>query len=147
MGEDAANAAAAAMDDPYADEETRGHQSIDTYRKLVGKEIGGVEVLLKLVGTPLDRLKDSFQLLLPTGTREDLVQILDMKGMKQAEQGAVIEQIPVAAAEPGGAGAAGGLAGAAAGKSTKRTKQTFWKMVGGEMVGQVANKFGRDHNN
>ena len=45
------------------------------YHKLVAKEIGRVEVLLKLVGTPTDRLKDSFGLLWPTGTRDDLIQV------------------------------------------------------------------------
>ena len=70
MGEQEALAASARNDDddPYGDNaEAQGHQSIDTYRKLVNKEIGRVEILLKLVGTPVIHLKESFGLLWSNG--------------------------------------------------------------------------------
>ena len=75
MGEQDA-AATPNDDDPYAEPmETQGHQSIDTYNKLLGKEIGRVEILLKLVATPVMHLKESFGLLWSNGSREDLVQV------------------------------------------------------------------------
>lgn len=62
------------------------------YLKLVQHEIGHIEVMLKLIGTPEDKLLESFRLMWPTGEARDLLQILAAKGLSKREQHLTLER-------------------------------------------------------
>lgn len=50
-----------------------------SYGKIIQREIRKVEVQLKLVATDEERLVDSFKILWPDGTPNDLARVLDLK--------------------------------------------------------------------
>lgn len=78
----------------------------------VGREMGRVEALLKVVGSRPDNLVDNFFTLLPSGTAADFQRILDIKVLKRPEQQAVSDAFSRRLAR-GPAGAASGQAAAA----------------------------------
>jgi hypothetical protein len=65
------------------------------YVKVVQKQFGKIETLLKLVGTPLDLLIDNFKVQWIGGTASDLQIVLSVKGLKRTEQAAVLEKFGV----------------------------------------------------
>lgn len=65
------------------------------YVKVVQKQFGKIETLLKLVGTPLDLLIDNFKVQWVGGTALDLQVVMSVKGMKRIEQAAVLEKFGV----------------------------------------------------
>jgi len=60
--------------------------------KVVQKQFGKMETLLKLVGTPIDLLIDNFRVQWVGGTALDLQIVTSLKGMKRMEQAAVLEK-------------------------------------------------------
>lgn len=63
------------------------------YTKTVSKEFGRIEVLLKLVGTPLELLPDMFKSTWTNGTSNDLQLIMDMKGLPKKDQNSILEKV------------------------------------------------------
>eukprot|EP00611_Tribonema_gayanum_P022026 TRINITY_DN4353_c0_g1_i2.p1 TRINITY_DN4353_c0_g1~~TRINITY_DN4353_c0_g1_i2.p1 ORF type:complete len:360 (-),score=131.75 TRINITY_DN4353_c0_g1_i2:204-1256(-) len=64
-----------------------------TYSKYVTKQMGKIEMVLKLIGAPSDRLVEQFRIMWPDGTGADLQAIMNLKGMKRAEQMTVLETL------------------------------------------------------
>lgn len=65
------------------------------YTKMVQKQLGRIEVLLKLVGTPLDMLITNFKGLWIGGTTADFQTVLALKGLKRNEQATMLEKFGV----------------------------------------------------
>jgi vacuolar protein sorting-associated protein 53 len=65
------------------------------YTKLVQKQFGRIETLLKLVGTPLDLLIDNFRVQWVGGSALDLQVVLSLQGLKRPEQAKMLEQFGV----------------------------------------------------
>lgn len=63
------------------------------YTKMVQKQFGRLETILKLVGTPLSLLIDNFKVQWPGGTSSDLTVIMSLKGMKRTEQAMMLEKL------------------------------------------------------
>jgi len=57
-----------------------------TYVKFVTKHLAKIEMVLKLVGTPTEMLVERFKIMWPDGSRQDLVVVCGLKGLKKAEQ-------------------------------------------------------------
>ena len=55
------------------------------------KKMGEIELLLKLVGTPVEMLVEVFKQQKPDGTLKDLSQIMTMKGLKRLQQTEIFE--------------------------------------------------------
>ena len=63
------------------------------YTKLVQKQFGKIETLLKLVGTPVDMLIENFKSVVAGGgTAAELQIVMNLKGMKRPEQVAYLEK-------------------------------------------------------
>lgn len=62
------------------------------YTKMVQKQFGRMETILKLVGTPLELLIDNFKVQWPGGTSSDFAIVMSLKGMKRPEQAAMLEK-------------------------------------------------------
>jgi hypothetical protein len=62
------------------------------YTKMVQKQFKGIETLLKLTGTPVDLLIDVFRDQWAGGSALDLQTVMSLKGMKRAEQAAMLEK-------------------------------------------------------
>lgn len=56
-----------------------------TYAKLVEREIGKGEAMLKVVLTPVDKCVETYQSLIPGGSAGDLQRILEIKGLQRAQ--------------------------------------------------------------
>ena len=81
------------------------------YTKMVQKQFGKIEMLLKLVGTPNELLIDNFKVQWLNGNPHDLQVIMNLKGMKRNEQIGYLEKFgvdPVSAVK----GVTAGLTGA-----------------------------------
>ena len=65
------------------------------YTKMVQKQFGRIETLLKLVGTPNDLLIDNFKVQWANGTQADLQSVLVLKGLKRNEQTAMLEKFGI----------------------------------------------------
>lgn len=63
-----------------------------SYTRLVTREIGKAESLLKVILSPSDGLGDTFRALLPEATLSEFRQVLELKGIKKAEQTALAEE-------------------------------------------------------
>jgi hypothetical protein len=63
------------------------------YTKLTSARCALIENLLKLVATPEGMLFDRFQMLWPDGRTADLLSIMALKGMKRAEQQALLDKM------------------------------------------------------
>lgn len=61
------------------------------YVRDVTKDMGNIELLLKLVGTPVEMLVEVFRQQKPDGTLKDLSQIMTMKGLKRPQQTELLE--------------------------------------------------------
>ncbi|CAB9526435.1 sorting-associated protein 53 homolog [Seminavis robusta] len=62
------------------------------YTKMIHKQFGRIETLLKLVGTPADLLIDVFKVQWPGGSALDLQSVMSLKGMKRTDQAAILEK-------------------------------------------------------
>jgi vacuolar protein sorting-associated protein 53 len=82
------------------------------YTKMVQKQFGKIETLLKLVGTPVELLLDNFRVQWPDGTSTELQTIMSLKGLKRNEQNPVLEKfgMDLSTAMKGAAAAATGAA-------------------------------------
>lgn len=57
-----------------------------SYNKFVGREMGKAEALLKVILSPVESIADTYRALLLEGTATDFQRLLDLKGLKKAEQ-------------------------------------------------------------
>ncbi|KAH7283807.1 hypothetical protein KP509_34G024900 [Ceratopteris richardii] len=57
-----------------------------SYNKFVGREMGKAEALLKVILSPVESIADTYRTLLLEGTTADFQRLLDLKGLKKAEQ-------------------------------------------------------------
>eukprot|EP00300_Choanocystis_sp_HF-7_P004984 c13815_g1_i3.p1 GENE.c13815_g1_i3~~c13815_g1_i3.p1 ORF type:complete len:998 (+),score=255.91 c13815_g1_i3:1-2994(+) len=64
-----------------------------SFKSFVSKEMGKVEGLIKVVGTPVDATVSTFMTLLPEGTNFEFQRILDLKGLKKTEISALSAQL------------------------------------------------------
>ena len=63
------------------------------FTKMVSKEFGHIEILLKLVGTPVELLPDMFKSNWPEASTESIQSVMDLKGMKKPDQQTVLEKM------------------------------------------------------
>jgi vacuolar protein sorting-associated protein 53 len=63
------------------------------YTKMVQKQFGRMETILKLVGTPLNMLVDNFRVQWPGGTSSDLTVVMTLRGMKRTDQASTLEKL------------------------------------------------------
>ena len=59
---------------------------MDAYTKVVVREIGKAEAILKLVQTPSFRLIESLPVIWPAATESDFIDLMNLKGIKKNEQ-------------------------------------------------------------
>lgn len=60
--------------------------SAASYSKFVSSEMSKAEALLKVILSPVDSVADTYCALLPEGTPSEFQRILDLKGLKRADQ-------------------------------------------------------------
>lgn len=63
------------------------------YTNMITKEFNRIEILLKLVATPTELLPDMFKSTWPNGTALDFQTVMNLKGMKRAEQQTYLEKV------------------------------------------------------
>ena len=63
------------------------------YTNMVTKEFSRIEILLKLIATPTELLSDMFKSTWPNGTALDFQTVMNLKGMKRAEQQVHLEKV------------------------------------------------------
>lgn len=63
------------------------------YTRMVQKNFGRIETMLKLVGTPDDMLVENFKVQWPDGSSSELATIMSLKGMKRNEQVGFLEKL------------------------------------------------------
>ncbi|KAL5226807.1 hypothetical protein ABZP36_015072 [Zizania latifolia] len=70
-----------------------GKQStaVASYSKFVSREMSKAEALLKVILSPVDSVANTYRALLPEGTPLEFQRILDLKGLKKADQQAILE--------------------------------------------------------
>ncbi|CCI49679.1 unnamed protein product [Albugo candida] len=61
------------------------------FTKFVTQEFGKIEAVLKLIGTPNEMLIESFKIMWPDGTPEDLQAIMNIKGFRKQDQSSYLE--------------------------------------------------------
>ncbi|KAL6552904.1 HIT domain protein [Orobanche hederae] len=61
------------------------------YSKFVSSEMSKAEALLKVILSPLDSVADTYCALLPEGTPSEFQRILDLKGLKRADQQSILD--------------------------------------------------------
>ncbi|KAM7509532.1 hypothetical protein LguiA_019985 [Lonicera macranthoides] len=76
------------LDIPSLGKQTSGAAS---YSKFVGREMSKAEALLKVILSPVDSVADTYRALLPEGTPLEFQRILDLKGLKKADQQNILE--------------------------------------------------------
>ncbi|TVU36117.1 hypothetical protein EJB05_18033, partial [Eragrostis curvula] len=62
-----------------------------SYSKFVSREMSKAEALLKVILSPVDSVANTYRALLPEGTPLEFQRILDLKGLKKADQQAILE--------------------------------------------------------
>ncbi|CAM0884212.1 unnamed protein product [Alopecurus aequalis] len=62
-----------------------------SYSKFVSREMSKAEALLKVILSPVDSVANTYRALLPEGTPLEFQRILELKGLKKADQQAVME--------------------------------------------------------
>ena len=73
-----------------------------SYTKYVTKKMSKIEMVLKLVGTPDGMLVERFQIMWPDGVAQDLVSIMQLKGMRKSEQQAALDALGLEGVPSGG---------------------------------------------
>ncbi|KNA19031.1 hypothetical protein SOVF_065100 [Spinacia oleracea] len=61
------------------------------YSKYVSREMSKAEALLKVILSPLDSVADTYRALLPEGTTSEFQRILELKGLKKADQQTILD--------------------------------------------------------
>ncbi|CAL9129784.1 unnamed protein product [Musa textilis] len=62
-----------------------------SYSKFVSREMSKAEALLKVILSPIDSVANTYRALLPEGTPAEFQRILDLKGLKKADQQAILD--------------------------------------------------------
>uniref|UniRef100_A0A0E0CBT7 Uncharacterized protein n=1 Tax=Oryza meridionalis TaxID=40149 RepID=A0A0E0CBT7_9ORYZ len=62
-----------------------------SYSKFVSREMSKAEALLKVILSPVDSVANTYRALLPEGTPLEFQRILDLKGLKKADQQTILE--------------------------------------------------------
>ncbi|KAG8078798.1 hypothetical protein GUJ93_ZPchr0007g5926 [Zizania palustris] len=62
-----------------------------SYSKFVSREMSKAEALLKVILSSVDSVANTYRALLPEGTHLEFQRILDLKGLKKADQQAILE--------------------------------------------------------
>jgi len=76
------------LDIPALGKQSSGAAS---YSKFVSREMSKAEALLKVILSPVDSVANTYCALLPEGTPLEFQRILDLKGLKKADQQAILE--------------------------------------------------------
>ncbi|KVH90310.1 Vps53-like, N-terminal [Cynara cardunculus var. scolymus] len=76
------------LDIPSLGKQTSGAAS---YSKFVSREMSKAEALLKVILSPVDSVADTYSALLPEGTPSEFQRILELKGLKKADQQTILE--------------------------------------------------------
>ncbi|KAG2684953.1 hypothetical protein I3843_10G096100 [Carya illinoinensis] len=76
------------LDIPSLGRQTTGAAS---YSKFVSREMSKAEALLKVILSPFDSVADTYRALLPEGTPMEFQRILELKGLKKADQQSVLD--------------------------------------------------------
>ncbi|KAL7592539.1 hypothetical protein Lser_V15G31723 [Lactuca serriola] len=107
------------LDIPSLGKQQQASGAAAGYSKFVSREMSKAEALLKVILSPVDSVADTYSALLPEGTHSEFQRILDLKGLKKADQQTILEDfskrgsgIPIATSAvqvvpATGAGAAG----------------------------------------
>ncbi|XXG68435.1 hypothetical protein AAC387_Pa06g1522 [Persea americana] len=61
------------------------------YSKFVSREMSKAEALLKVILSPVDSVGDTYRALLPEGTPSEFQRILELKGLKKADQQTILD--------------------------------------------------------
>ncbi|KAM7272946.1 hypothetical protein ACFE04_027610 [Oxalis oulophora] len=61
------------------------------YSKFVSREMSKAEALLKVILSPIDSVADTYRALLPEGTPGEFQRILELKGLKKADQQSILD--------------------------------------------------------
>ncbi|XP_077219870.1 membrane trafficking VPS53 family protein isoform X3 [Tasmannia lanceolata] len=61
------------------------------YSKFVSREMSKAEALLKVILSPIDSVGDTYRALLPEGTPSEFQRILELKGLKKADQQTILD--------------------------------------------------------
>ncbi|KAL8109968.1 vacuolar protein sorting-associated protein 53 A [Apium graveolens] len=78
------------LDIPSLARQTSGAAS---YTKYISREMSKAEALLKVILSPVDSVADTYRALLPEGTPLEFQRILDLKGLKKADQQNILDDI------------------------------------------------------
>ncbi|KAG4956411.1 hypothetical protein JHK82_042121 [Glycine max] len=62
-----------------------------SYTKFVSREMSKAEALLKVILSPVDSVADTYRALLPEGTPMEFQRILELKGLKKADQQSILD--------------------------------------------------------
>ncbi|KAF5179694.1 Vacuolar protein sorting-associated protein 53 a [Thalictrum thalictroides] len=65
--------------------------SASNYSKFVSREMSKAEALLKVILSPVDSVEDTYRALLPEGTPLEFQRILELKGLKKADQQSILD--------------------------------------------------------
>ncbi|MCL7024662.1 hypothetical protein MKW94_006961 [Papaver nudicaule] len=65
--------------------------SASSYSKFVSREMSKAEALLKVILSPVDSVGDTYRALLPEGTPSEFQRILELKGLKKADQQSILD--------------------------------------------------------
>ncbi|KAI3859229.1 hypothetical protein MKX03_034633 [Papaver bracteatum] len=65
--------------------------SASNYSKFVSREMSKAEALLKVILSPIDSVSDTYRALLPEGTPSEFQRILELKGLKKADQQTILD--------------------------------------------------------
>ncbi|XP_048327618.1 vacuolar protein sorting-associated protein 53 A [Ziziphus jujuba] len=76
------------LDIPSLGRQTSGAAS---YSKYVSREMSKAEALLKVILSPIDSVADTYRALLPEGTPMEFQRILELKGLKKADQQTILD--------------------------------------------------------
>lgn len=69
----------------------RQTSSAASYSKFVSREMSKAEALLKVILSPVDSVADTYRALLPEGTPMEFQRILELKGLKKADQQTILD--------------------------------------------------------
>ncbi|CAN1856428.1 Vacuolar protein sorting-associated protein 53 A [Linum perenne] len=69
----------------------RQMSSASSYSKFVSREMSKAEALLKVILSPVDSVADTYRALLPEGTPMEFQRILELKGLKKADQQTILD--------------------------------------------------------
>lgn len=64
-----------------------------SYSKFVSREMSKAEALLKVILSPVDSVADTYRALLPEGTPSEFQRILELKGLKKADQQTILDEL------------------------------------------------------